>query len=230
MEEKLKDIYENIKDRLSNPLIFSFIVSWLVYNWEITVALLWYDKDQIKAEGYKSIFEFIQYQLNSKCFSFIIPLILALVYTFIMPYIKEFVDFTNKVALLIGKKLKAQFLKDGLQLEISNLENKLKSVGDNSFLNGTWEYIEYDSLNKGTSKQIFINNGKWYFIIGDRRQDHFMITDFYFDPLSTSLVFTVNSKLKAGDISRFNLHFKDMKINELDGTKNDSVKVEFRKI
>ena len=88
--EKLKDILNNIKDRFSNPLVFSFVCSWLVINWQITVGLLWYDPVQISKTGCNSIFEFISDKLNpTDCLYH--PFLFALAYTIAMPTIKNLI-------------------------------------------------------------------------------------------------------------------------------------------
>lgn len=86
--EKLKDILESIKERFTNPLFFSFICSWLVVNWQITVGLFWYDTKQIEKTGCNSIFEFITDKINLQdCL--LHPLYFAIGYTFLMPTIRN---------------------------------------------------------------------------------------------------------------------------------------------
>ncbi len=86
LSENITDLYESVKERLTSPLIFSFIVSWLIVNWQITVALLWYDPIQINASGYKSIFDFILAK-SSWAYWFWWPLGVALFYSFGMQVI-----------------------------------------------------------------------------------------------------------------------------------------------
>lgn len=246
MEEKIKDIFSNIKDRISNPLIFSYIVSWLLYNWEITVALLWYDKTQFVAEGCRSVFEFIQDRLDTKWYSTIVPLAFALLYTFGMPYIKELVDFFNKKAVFFGKKWKAEFLKDELYLKIDNLEKKLKSINDTSVLNGDWRLIQYleeqSSTGEVSSKiienQIYISNRDYYLVENDSRKKIFHITDFYFNPINNNMLFKLESSgdKENRDLAFFlnndslcSLNLENGYWNNLTGTQNGK-RVEYRKI
>jgi hypothetical protein len=133
VENKLKDVFSNVKDRLSNPLIFSFIISWLIYNWEITVALLWYDKFQIQAEGCKSIFEFIQNKLDNKFWSTILPLIVALIYTLGFPYLKGLINILNKIALNFTKKNEMKYVKEVTIEKIKQLEKELEEVKNQNF-------------------------------------------------------------------------------------------------
>jgi hypothetical protein len=88
--EKVNDILNNIKERFSNPLIFSFICSWLIINWQITVGLIWYDTDQIEKEGNVSIFQFIQSKININD-SLWHPLAIAICYTIFIPVIKNLI-------------------------------------------------------------------------------------------------------------------------------------------
>lgn len=89
----MKDILRGIKDRLSSPLIFSFLLSWLIFNWEITVALLWYDVAYLKIEG-NTLIDFIRARINPFD-SFYYPLIFALAYTLLSPPIKVLISAFN---------------------------------------------------------------------------------------------------------------------------------------
>lgn len=97
--EKVNDIFNNLKDRFSNPLIFSFVCSWLVINWRITIALLWYDAKQFENGGKTTVFDFISSKINSDD-SLWHPLFFALCYTFLIPIIKNlikaFYSWSNK--------------------------------------------------------------------------------------------------------------------------------------
>ena len=110
MEEKVKDFFENIKDRVSNPLIFSFVLTWLVYNWKITISLIWYDKSQITAEGCKSIFEFIDDEWNRNG-SLKEPIIIAFLYTILLPIFKNLNRLLNSIIYKYGDILDFKILK-----------------------------------------------------------------------------------------------------------------------
>ncbi len=189
MEEKVKDVYENIKDRLSNPLIFSFVFSWLIYNWEITIALLWYDKTQFQAEGCKSIFEFIQDKINTKCWSTALPLVFAFLYTFGFPYLKQGIRIFNQIALKWGDKNEVKYVKDGLTAEKIDLQNKINNLGkklDNAInynvLNGEWRKDNHPNSGTGYGKtlrgdKILFKNGRCF--IDDEINETYNITDFF---------------------------------------------------
>lgn len=89
--DKFKNIYDNIKDRFSNPLIFSFICSWLIVNWQITIGLVLFDSEQIKNEGFVSIFEFVNDKINVEK-SILYPLYFSLLYTAFIPIIRNIIQ------------------------------------------------------------------------------------------------------------------------------------------
>lgn len=81
--DALKELFSSLKERLSSPFIFSFALSWIFSNWEISVALLWSDKTCLKG---KTLIEYIEQQ-NNNWDSIWFPLICAGVYTFGYPFI-----------------------------------------------------------------------------------------------------------------------------------------------
>ena len=109
---KIKDVFDNIKDRFTNPLIFSFISSWLIINWPITVSLLWYDTRQIDKTGYNSIFEFISHKITFEE-SLRNPLCFALGYTLIMPIIKNLIRAFYSWAGKWGENWNLRILDEG---------------------------------------------------------------------------------------------------------------------
>lgn len=96
MINKISDVFKDVKDRLSSPLFFSFLLSWIITNWRITVALLWYDPAQIENEKYRSVFDFIQKNTYSyTSFWFWWPLVFAILFTGINPVVRNFVSWFN---------------------------------------------------------------------------------------------------------------------------------------
>lgn len=110
--DKISEILNSVKERVSNPLIFSFLVSWLVYNWKIPVALIWFDEKQISANGCKSIFDFIEDEWNRNGY-FWIPLFIALGYTFLFPLIKGSIKLFNTLISKLIDEREIKILEDG---------------------------------------------------------------------------------------------------------------------
>lgn len=86
--QTIKDLFSGIRDRISSPLIFSFAAAWLIVNWRISVALLWYDTEQIKESGANTIYDFVSNELQCGSRTVVWPIALALFYTFVLPIIR----------------------------------------------------------------------------------------------------------------------------------------------
>lgn len=164
--ERLSDIFNNIKDRFTNPLIFSFTVSWTIINWRIVVALVWYDNIQIKNEGYTSIYSFIQSELNH--FDTIVyPIIFALGYTFLAPVVRNlvraFYSWTSKwgnnwnIEITKGGKVGIENylkLRDNYDKRTKALEEVISSE---SVTRGEFESLKTENL-KTQSENIELKN------------------------------------------------------------------------
>jgi hypothetical protein len=111
--EKLSEIWQHIRDRLSNPFIFSFLVSWLVFNWKVIIGLFWYDAHLIEQEGYTSYFDFIDknvYRSNS----LENPLVFALGYTVGLPILKQAIDLFQTFVDVTGTQIKMKLTGEAL--------------------------------------------------------------------------------------------------------------------
>lgn len=187
MEEKIKDIFSNLKDRLSNPLIFSFLCSWLVLNWKIPVALLWYDKSQFSGCGCHTIFDFIDWQWKSHG-TFWIPFFIAIGYTLAIPFVKNSIRIISahaqkwgeneEIKALEGGKIgidKYLMLREDYKKRIDNLEKianeEKKYIDENATLVNDLNKVR-DDINKMTieSNRLISNisdlsilNGTWRF-------------------------------------------------------------------
>jgi hypothetical protein len=92
--ERIQQAFDNLKERLNNPLVFSFIISWIFLNWKVTVALLWYDSPN-NGNGHIKLVNFIV-ENTSILNSIVIPLFYSLLYTLFSPIIKNcIVAFQN---------------------------------------------------------------------------------------------------------------------------------------
>lgn len=167
--EKVKDILSNIRERFSNPLLFSFLCSWLVINWKISVGLLWYDPTQLEKHGYVSFFDLIEHNLNTND-SIYKPLIFAIAYTILAPvlkvFIKAFYSWTSKwgetwnLRIIDGGKISiSKFLK--LREEYHNNISQLEKV-----IEGESEYVEQNEelSRKLNDMQIELNRSKKEYI------------------------------------------------------------------
>ena len=88
MTDKISDFFKDIKDRLSNPFISSFIITWLIFNWRVPVSLLWYSQAELVNIGHRSHFDFIN-KLYSFQWFIIWPTVSAFAYTFLFPFFRN---------------------------------------------------------------------------------------------------------------------------------------------
>lgn len=88
--EKIQDFFKHVGERLRNPFLFSYLITWLIANYKIIIGLFFYTNDQLKTDGYNSYFDLINKTTNWWTCLWI-PLIGATVYTFAFPYFKRFI-------------------------------------------------------------------------------------------------------------------------------------------
>lgn len=111
--ESFKDIFNSIKERFTNPLIFSFIISWLIYNWKITICLIYFNPEEfIKINNTDSL-NFIASELNRKG-STLWPIIFAFVYTASVPLLKNLVRAFYSWCYMWGEKWNLSIIDGGM--------------------------------------------------------------------------------------------------------------------
>lgn len=86
--EKITDFFKELKDRLSNPFISSFIISWMVVNWNLVVALCIYKREDFKLIGKKGFIDYAETFDDDKALLWK-PLLLAISYTFLFPFFRN---------------------------------------------------------------------------------------------------------------------------------------------
>lgn len=182
--DKVSDFFKELKERLSNPLIYSYIISWLIINWQIPISLFFYSQKELKEDGFISYIDLISKKYSA--WSFIIyPLILALLYTFLFPFIRNGIlafqtwikkwgtDLnlkiaeTGKVSMLKYIQLRENYhsqtklLEDLYAQESSFITENDKLKTDNITLTTEKNYLlsELDRWNKLNSPGIL--NGEW---------------------------------------------------------------------
>lgn len=91
MEETVKEVkefFQEFKHRISSPLFGSFIISWLLINWEIPITLLFYKQEYVYRDFKASYVDAIrEYYSIWRCILF--PFLTSLFYTFVYPYIRN---------------------------------------------------------------------------------------------------------------------------------------------
>lgn len=84
----MKNFLAEINERARSPFIYSFLIAWLIFNWKIPISLFFEDVKELETHGYHSHLQFIQAKLNWNN-GLVQPVLSALVYTFIFPFIKN---------------------------------------------------------------------------------------------------------------------------------------------
>lgn len=186
--EKITDFFKDIRDRLSNPLFSSFIISWLIINWQIPVAFSFYNNETLKNDGYNSYMDLILSKWSGWNY-FGYPLLLALIYTFVFPFIRNGVfafqtwirTWGNDLNLKISKKGKVSTeryvqLREKYNRLTKTLEELLSQettfVQENSQLKA--EKVQLTTQNNNLSTDLSrwqtmndsrILNGEWDYVI-----------------------------------------------------------------
>lgn len=89
-QSDIGNVYEDLKERVSNPLIASFLVSFFFCNWKVWISLLFESESTVKARGYNGFVEYINW-LVTWVSAFVIPMGFALFYVFVFPYIRNYI-------------------------------------------------------------------------------------------------------------------------------------------
>ncbi|KQS41762.1 hypothetical protein [Pedobacter sp. Leaf194] len=92
--DTFKDFFADLKDRISNPFISSFVIGWVIFNYPIIVALLFYKQTELKVDGYTSYLNIIENCRNDNNMLWH-PLLVAIMYTFLVPFFKSGVRIFN---------------------------------------------------------------------------------------------------------------------------------------
>lgn len=238
-KENLSNILDEIKNRFSSRFITFFIIYWLIFHWQITVALLWYDRTQIKAEGCKSIFEFISNQLINNN-HWLKSFFYAIGSTFIFPIIKAIILVFDSKIIVCRKNFISEIRKDEYFNRIITLQNKIDRFSDVNVLDGDWEfYSDILDENKLIPIVFRIKNGLIYYHANDKfdSKSFYKITNFFMN--DKDITFTKekipqnfqeeNSKGQYTDYNKINFLKLSNNITKMEGTENGK-NVEYIKI
>ena len=128
--DTIKDFFSELKDRISNPLVSSFLLSWCLWNYEIPLSLIFYTHDQIKWDGYRSFYGLVNAKQDT-CRMIVWPLIIAIIYTAGFPFVKAGVRILNSWLTSwtdtdILKRTKHHVVPVELHMEVVNSLDELK--------------------------------------------------------------------------------------------------------
>lgn len=89
------EAFKPFLQRLTQPIILSFCIAWIFWNWEIVVSLLWYDANSIKQLGYDNHADYIKTHDNSMR-NYGWPLIIAFIYPITLLILNSFITWVKK--------------------------------------------------------------------------------------------------------------------------------------
>ncbi|HEY1045208.1 MAG TPA: hypothetical protein VGF79_02140 [Bacteroidia bacterium] len=172
--KNLNDLIGNLRERFTNPFFFSFICSWSIINWKIIIALIWFGPDQFSKSGDYSIFKFIE-QNTTTSTSFWYPILLALIYTFLNPILKNIIIAFYTWSSKWGEKWNLKILKEGY-ISI-NKYMKLRSENEKQSLE-LMQIIQNESVYIDNFNRLQNDKNTLQQSYNDLRSENFISIDF----------------------------------------------------
>lgn len=132
MIDKVRDTVDEVSNRLKSPFFYSYLISWLLVNWKVSLYLLWPKKifEPINGDG----FEFIRSEIT--ILSFLYPIGGAILYTLLAPLVRNAVNAFNVYMNKKGSEWVFKISKDAsvsfdkyLKLRAA-LKNRTKALSD----------------------------------------------------------------------------------------------------
>ena len=97
IKDMVVSVFETSKDRLKNPIIGAFVLSWLAINWRIVMILLFSsEKIEDKINYIETHYFYINYNLW-------IPLGFAIFYILALPYLMVLFDWLSQKGVQIRR-------------------------------------------------------------------------------------------------------------------------------
>jgi DNA-binding MarR family transcriptional regulator len=113
MKEFISNLFKVSNERLKNPLLFSFLLSWIAFNWRPIFTLLLSDKE------IEDRISYITVNFNEIQYTFYYPLIFSLGYVLLLPYFTWLIEVMVQFAK-IGRK------QNLISEQLSDLRDKQK--------------------------------------------------------------------------------------------------------
>ncbi|MFD1161829.1 hypothetical protein [Hwangdonia seohaensis] len=141
MKEILKSFFETSRERIKNPLIGTFLISWTAINWKPITVLLFSN------QSIENKIDYIESCYSNFSTYFLIPFLIALIYVIILPYFMWAVDeLIRKSTIgrkrnLIKQKIFDYEGKQKIAIEDSKLEDLKASYRDKADFNKQIEQL-----------------------------------------------------------------------------------------
>lgn len=141
MKEILKSFFETSRERIKNPLIGTFLISWAAINWKPITVLLFSN------QSIENKIDYIESCYSNFSTYFLSPFLIALIYVIILPYFMWAVDeIIRKSTIgrkrnLIKQKIFDYEGKQKIAIEDSKLEDLKASYRDKADFNKQIEQL-----------------------------------------------------------------------------------------
>jgi len=120
MREFFQTILKSTEDRIKNPFIGTFITSWIIFNWKPILFIIFSDK------GIESKINFIKDNYNDIWCYLWLPLVSAVFYIAILPYISFIFEYITKFSHELRNKVNLEARNAALKLQIGVAQNEIK--------------------------------------------------------------------------------------------------------
>lgn len=188
-----KDVLILFRDRFTNPLFFSFLVAWIFYNWQATLAILGYQFNENDSLYGATIYHIIKCHSSYKG-----PILLAFLYTIFNPIVKSvirvFYTYINTKAetynIMVSKSGKVEInkylrmratmldrtrkLEKLIEDEDKNIEiistlrtEKAEAENEKNKAKAELDTIKYEMM---ISKNVSLLNGQWKNTYGNQEK------------------------------------------------------------
>lgn len=111
--DSIKDILSSLKERFTSPLVFSFICAWMIINWQVVIALIWFDSLRFQELNHEQIFEFISKRVTYSS-GIWIPLKAAVIYTLAAPILRNFIKIFYSWCYKWGEIFNLEIIGEGM--------------------------------------------------------------------------------------------------------------------
>lgn len=142
MRELLHSVISTSKDRISNPIIGTFIISWIVFNWKSLLFIL------ISNQKIEDKILYIESNFYSIKNLLIFPLTAVIIYVVILPYVTLLFEYVLEFSrikrnyILISKQKQIIINKNELAIEEIMLEENLIKYRERNNENKLLEALE----------------------------------------------------------------------------------------
>ena len=120
MKEFIKSLLSPVEERIRNPIIGSFIISFILFNWKPIFIILFYSELNILERI------FLVEKIYTSFWNYLIPLFFTIAYNWILPYI-------NLLSHMIKKKPIQKINKINIEIEKGNIEYREKIIENKTY-------------------------------------------------------------------------------------------------